>query len=226
MTIEYPMTSVANWQQQTHQCLVMGEYSKAASLYEQMIGAEPTVRSHYWHLGLVLLLQGQELEAQTTWLVAMTEGDPEEVEVWTAELVQVLHKEATRQEEQRNFSVAWALRQHLREISPGDVNNLLYLIELGFKQEDFTDEQLVDLGIVELIELLKSEQVLALDFDLLLRVLQAFLEQAYLHPLALELAQASLVQAKDPKDCLIVLLPASIKIAYSLRYPGVGRSLS
>jgi predicted O-linked N-acetylglucosamine transferase (SPINDLY family) len=218
MAAEYALTSVPNWQQQTHQYLVMREYSQAASLYERVIAAEPAVKSHYWNLGLMLLLQGQELEAQTTWLLAMAEGEAEQVELWTAELMQVLQKEASRQEEQGDCSVAWAIRQHMREISPGDVNNLLHLIELAFKLEILTDEQLVSLDI---IELLKSGQVLNLDSDLLLRVLQTILERAFSQPLALEFAQASLLHFQNPKDCLIVLLPASIKIAYSLRYPGL-----
>ena len=218
MAAECALTSVANWQQQTHQYLVAGEYSKAASLYEQAIAAEPAEKSHYWNLGLVLLLQGQELEAQTTWLLSIAEGEPEQVELWTAELVQVLQKEATRQEEQGNFSVAWTLRQHMREISPEDVNNLLHLIELSLELDILTDEQLVSLGIVEL---LKSGEVLTLDFDLLLRILQTFLKQAFLHPLTWELAHASLVHSQNPTDSLIVILPASIKIAYSLKYPGV-----
>ncbi len=36
-------------------------------LYEQAIAEEPDIKSHYWYLGLILLLQGKEVEAQTTW---------------------------------------------------------------------------------------------------------------------------------------------------------------
>jgi predicted O-linked N-acetylglucosamine transferase (SPINDLY family) len=218
MTAEYALTILANWQQQAHQYLVRGNYNQAASLYEQAIAAESAVKSHYWNLGLMLLLQGQELEAQATWLVGMAEGEPEQIELWTAELVEVLQKEAVRQEELGNYSVAWALRQHIREISPTDVNNLLHLIELSIKQEICINEQLVPLGV---IEILKSGKLLALDSDLLIRVLQSVLDKAFLHPSALELAEASLAHVQDLGDFLIVLLPASIKIAYSVGYPGL-----
>jgi len=222
-TAEYPLLNLANWQQQAHQYVVLGDYTKAANLYEAAITAEPDVRSHYWNLGLMLLLQGQELEAQTTWMLAMAEGEPEQVDLWTAELIQVLQKEATRQEELGDYSVAWAIRQHIREIIPTDANNLLHLIELAFKQESFSEEHLVSLGI---IQLLKSEELLGLDSDLLLRVLQNVLDKAFVYPSTLELVEACLPHVQNVRDFLIVVLPASIKIAYSVGYPGLAARFS
>jgi hypothetical protein len=92
MNSEQASTASEQFQQQGHQCLIRGNYTQAASYYEQAILAEPDVKSHYWHLGLVLLLQGQEVEGQTTWLMAMMEGEPEQVEDWTAQLSSVCKK--------------------------------------------------------------------------------------------------------------------------------------
>ncbi len=217
-TAESALRNLVNWQQQAHQHLVLGDYSKAENLYEEAITAEPEVRSHYWNLGLMLLLQGQELEAQTTWLLAMAEGEPEQVDLWTAELIQVLQKEATRQEELGSYSVAWALRQHIREISPTEANNLLHLLELAFKQEIFSEEQLVSLGV---IELLKLEESLSLDSDLLLKVLQNVLDNAFVAPSSLELVEVCLPHVQDVRGFLVVVLPASLKIAYSVGHPGL-----
>jgi tetratricopeptide (TPR) repeat protein len=50
----------SDWQEKTDQLLVQGNYVQAAKLYEQAIEDEPSVKSHYWQLGLMLLLQGQE----------------------------------------------------------------------------------------------------------------------------------------------------------------------
>jgi len=221
-TTEDTLINCVDWQQQAHQYLVLGDYSKAANLYEEAITAEPEIRSYYWYLGLMLLLQGQELEAQTTWLFAMAEGEPEEVELWTAELMEVLQKEATRQQELESYSVAWLLRQHIREISPTDVNNLLHLVELALKLEDFSDEQLASLGV---IELLKSGQLPGLDSVLLLKVLKSVLEQAFLCTSVLELLEACLAHIQNPRDLLIFLLPTSLKIAYSARHPGIAARL-
>ena len=85
------------WQKQAHKYLIEGDYIQAANLYEQAIEQEAEIKSHYWYLGLLLLLQGQEVEAQTTWLLGMAEGDPEQVEQWTVELIEVLQTEAQRQ---------------------------------------------------------------------------------------------------------------------------------
>ncbi len=218
MTSESALTNLTKWQQQAHPYLVKGDYSYAASLYEQAIDAEPNVKSHYWHLGLMLLLQGQEVEAQTTWFLVMAEGEPEQVELWTEELIQVLQQEATRQEELGDNSVAWSLRQHIREIRPTDINNLLHLIELAIKLGIFTGDELADLSI---IELLNSEQLIELDADLLLKVLQSILDRFFLHPSALDLAEACLPHIAEPINFLSVLLPASIKIAYTDKCPGL-----
>ncbi|NES23538.1 MAG: tetratricopeptide repeat protein, partial [Symploca sp. SIO3E6] len=97
MVSAYISTNSADWQEQATQYLLQGDYSKAADIYKQAIAVEPEVKSHYWHLGLMLLLQGRETEAQMTWLSVMMEGESEEIEQWTTELVEVLQQEAERQ---------------------------------------------------------------------------------------------------------------------------------
>ena len=77
-------------QNQGYESLVKGDYTKAANFYEQKIATEPQIKANYWYLGLVFLLEGQETEAQTTWLIGMGDGEPEDIEIWTVELNQVL----------------------------------------------------------------------------------------------------------------------------------------
>ena len=72
-------TTASNWQEQADQCCVSGDYTQAINFYEEAIASEPDVKFHYWKLGLILLLQGQEAEAQTTWLLGMTDGEIEQV---------------------------------------------------------------------------------------------------------------------------------------------------
>jgi len=218
MTARQSQSDLKTWQQQATQYLIQGDYSRAASLYEKVIAAEPEVRKHYWYLGLLLLLQGQEAEAQMTWLLPMTDGEPEQVESWTAELMQVLHQEATRQETLENYDMAWAIRQHMREISPTDMNNLLHLIGLTLKLNTFSGEELTAFGI---LELLQSEQLPNLDVDLLLQVLQKVIEEVPWHPSVLELAQVCLAYVKEPLNFILMVLPASIKIAYTKKCPSL-----
>lgn len=212
MSAKSSFPEAVNWQEQAHQYLVQGQYSKAASLYEQAIATEPEVQSHYWHLGLLLLLQGQELEAQTTWMLAIAESEPEQVELWTAELIQVLQTEAQRREAIADYAVAWLIRQHLREICPSDINNLLQTIHLSIKLERFTGDELTEWGVVELLA-----PITDLDFQLLLQVLQNVLDAAPLHPASLQLAAACLPYFPNPQACFNILLPASIKIGYVLK---------
>ena len=191
----------ANWQEQVQPFLVKGQYSKAVSLYEQAISAEPEVKSHYWHLGLLYLLQGQEAEAQTTWLLGMSQAGLEDIDHWTVELVEVLEAEAKRQQEQADYQVAWVIRQHIRELNPSDINNLLQLIELSIQLETLTGE---DLTSLEVIELLQSEPRIELNPDVLLQVLQSLLKFLPFAPPTLEFAEACLPHAATDFKSLLM----------------------
>jgi tetratricopeptide (TPR) repeat protein len=178
------LTQAETIQPPPYQILIQGDYSRAINLYEQAIEGEPDNRFHYWHLGLVLLLDGQEIEAQATWLMGMTGGDREQVDLWTNDLIQVLQTEAERRGKLGDYVITWTIRNHLREISPTDINNLLHLINLSILIGTYTEADLDSLG---LIKLLKSEQSSEMDSGLLLLVVKNVLEYNLLHPLSREL---------------------------------------
>ena len=222
MSVQSSATTPGQWQEQAYQLLLRGNYNQAAALYEQAIATEPEVKSYYWYLGLVLLLQGQEAEAQTTWLMGIMEGEPSQVEEWTEELKEVLQAEATRREALAEDAVAQTIRMHISELCPTDIDNLLHRIQLGIKQETYTGDELNDLGV---IELLKSEPTIDVDLELLLDVLQSVLNYAPLHPSSLELAEACLPYIRSQATCvtfLNTLLTAAVNIAYSKKQPGLG----
>ncbi len=206
--------------QQAQQYFIKGNYSQAANYYEQAIKTEPEVKSHYWNLGLMLLLQEQEPEAQLTWMMAMAEGEPEQVELWTVELIQILQIEAERREMLTEYTIAWAIRQHIREIAPTKVNNLLHLCELAINLETFTGDELTSLGV---IELLNSEKTV--DIQLLLQVLEKFLNYAPLHPSVPDFVEACLSHIREPKSLINILIPATVKIAHSMWQPKLAASL-
>ena len=201
-------------QQKTDRFLLKGDYVQAAKLYEQAIEDEPGIKSNYWQLGLMLMLQGQEVEAQTTWLLGVAEGEPEEIDRWTEELIQVLQIEADRQRDLGEYAVAWAIRQHIREINPTDINNLLHLIGLSTMLETYTGEELADIGV---IELLKSEESNTVDFELLMQVLKNVLDRAPLYPSSFELTDASTAHVKEPLTFFSILIPFVYKIFYSAK---------
>ncbi|MGQ4647755.1 O-linked N-acetylglucosamine transferase family protein [Lyngbya aestuarii] len=222
MTAEYNLTNLVNWQQQAAQYLIKGDYAQAASLYEQAIEAEPEIKSYYWHLGLMLMLQGQEAEAQMTWLLAIAEGEPEQVDQWTGELLEVLQTEAERREELDDYAVAWAIRQHIREINPRDINNLLQIIQLSLSLKTFILEDLTQLGV---INLLQSEETKTVDPELLLQVLQNVLSQAPPHQTLVELTAACLPWVKDTDRFVETVARASIEIGHLAKCPTLAAEL-
>lgn len=215
MSAKSSFADSVNWQEQAYQYLVNGQYNQAASLYEQAIATEPEVKSHYWYLGLLYLLQEQEAEAQTTWLLGMSQAELKDIEHWTAQLVEILDVEAKRRHEQGDYPVAWAVRQHIRELNPSDINNLLQLIELSIQLETLTGEELHSLEVIECLQL---EPKVELNRDLLLQVLQSLLKFLPLAPETLEFVGACLPHAGDRfQEFVDVIMLAAVKIAYIMR---------
>jgi len=206
----------ASWQNQVLSYLSQGNYAKAAALYQQAIEAEPAVKHHYWYFGLMLLLQGQETEAQTTWMLAMMEGSSEEIDQWTEELIEILQAEAERQQALDNYPLAWTIRQHIREIQPDNLNNLLHIIQLSIELQKFTGEDLSSLGV---IQCLKSGSNLGVNPNILLSVLQKVLDYAPVDSDVLEFTEVSLSYAHNPQAFIYVLMLAATKIAYGANQP-------
>ncbi|MEH2062276.1 MAG: tetratricopeptide repeat protein [Nostoc sp.] len=217
------ITDVYNWQKQAEEYFIEENYLQAAKLYEQAIAIEPNTISYYWHLGLLLLLQGEEAEAQMTWMLPMTEADEEQLPIWTNELVKVLKIEAERRERLAEYSLAWLIRQHIREINPSYIDNLLQVIILYIKLEKF--EEIDDLNDCGLIESLTAKEDIEINTELLIQVLKELLTTVPLHPINLNLIEASLTYFSDPHQCFSILLPAAMQIGHSLRQPLLAASL-
>jgi predicted O-linked N-acetylglucosamine transferase (SPINDLY family) len=54
-----------------HQNLLRVNDAEALELFENAIATEPDFPASYWHLGIVQLIQGDELAARSTWLLAL-----------------------------------------------------------------------------------------------------------------------------------------------------------
>ncbi|WP_068814626.1 O-linked N-acetylglucosamine transferase, SPINDLY family protein [Phormidesmis priestleyi] len=209
MTSTNSTEALTSWQLQASQYLAQANYAQAAQLYEQAIESNPEERSYYWQLGLLLLLQGEEAEAQTTWLFAMSEGEPDQVEQWVAELAQVLQTEAERREALTDYSTAWAIRQHLREVSPNLIYNVLQLLQLSIELDLYTDDTLEEL------ELPQSLQGVEVNSEFLLHVLETVLYHAAPTPSLLKFAEGCISLVPDTHALMQVLLPAAIRFAHS-----------
>jgi predicted O-linked N-acetylglucosamine transferase (SPINDLY family) len=128
-----------------------GHYPAFIQSLEDAIQSAPEL-NHYWYLGLAYLLQGDEETAQLIWLSAIAEQGDEDSEDIVQSLVQILALEAEQLANQQQLKEAWVVRQHIREFSPQDLNNLLHLIGLSIKLEEFTEKSLEELDAVQVLQ--------------------------------------------------------------------------
>ncbi|MDY6782986.1 MAG: O-linked N-acetylglucosamine transferase, SPINDLY family protein [Cyanobacteriota bacterium] len=214
-----------SWQQRAKKFWTQGEYEEAATFYQEIVEAQPEVRHHYWYLGLMLLLKGEEGDARATWLMGMLDGESEQIEAWIQELVEVLQQEARRQEDIGSELLAWTIRQQVQELCPTETNNLLHLVRLALRLEIYTGNELDNFGVVALLQ---SDPPAVVEFELLVTVLRQILDRAPSKPSSLELVAASLRYATtEPQilQLLVVLLEAAVEISSFKKQPKIAVSL-
>jgi predicted O-linked N-acetylglucosamine transferase (SPINDLY family) len=150
------------------------QYTQAAVFYEQAISQNPKDLSNYWYLGLSLLFQGQEVEAQIAWMTPILEASEKQQEAWTEDLLQVLEKEVQYQEDNKYWQWAWLLRQHIQEIAPNHIENLFQLVRLSIATGNF---EVPNQNLEQITKHLQNIE-LQLEQNLLWNCLQEVLETA------------------------------------------------
>jgi predicted O-linked N-acetylglucosamine transferase (SPINDLY family) len=149
------------------------QYDKAVELYELLVEEKPEILEQYWYLGLLYLLQGKEEQAQLTWFIALSQQETdEEIDAKTQELVEILEREAQKQEERQSRQIAWLIRGHIRELQPSNLPNLFNLICLDASWEYPTTTKLRDWGV---IELLSDKNTARVPTELLIKTLEKIL---------------------------------------------------
>jgi predicted O-linked N-acetylglucosamine transferase (SPINDLY family) len=200
--------------------LEQGNYEQSVELLEQCIEANEENVNYYWYLGLAYLLQGQEENAQTTWLLVMSQGDEEEVVQWTQELLTILETEAQRQEQIENLKLSWLIRGHIREIEPGLINNLLHLIDLEIKLQYYEPEHLEDWQIVDY---LKNNLIESADSQLLFKIIPDVLNFPFV--VNIDFIEACLKYIPDLDSLISTLKTKAIEIAYDQHKPNYSINL-
>lgn len=203
------------WQPQAYNYLLQKDYSKALSIYEQAISDEPEVITYYFYLGLIQLLQGQETEAQFTWMACITDQvSAEQIDIWTLELVNILYSEVQRQKSNSDYETAWLICQHIHEIDHNNLDNLLTLVWLSIQLKTLNAENAV---FIELIESLTEEGILStrteFNHDLLWQLLDSLLKYPN-YPLLVEFAEACLPFVQDINNFVYSLIRPSIEFSY------------
>ena len=123
--------TVQTYTREIEQYLQKDDYNQAAKIYEELILVEPEEKRHYWNLGLVLLLSGDEFSAQAVWFQGLSDCEPDQVSLHTSTLVKTLLPEAEKRELRDEFEVAYLIRCQIQEIDPDNIENILRLIKLS-----------------------------------------------------------------------------------------------
>ena len=122
-------------QQKANESFQQDKYSESVELYEQCIEINPEDLHNYWYLGLALLLQGDESLAQTVWMSVFLQGNPDEIDVWTNDLVKILEEVAVKCIKSKHLTEAEQLCWQIQELKPDSAYTYLGLssiqIELG-----------------------------------------------------------------------------------------------
>jgi SAM-dependent methyltransferase len=131
--------SLNELQQQATNCLRENQYSEAIAIYEQCIQLHPGELFNYWYLGLALLLQGNEEEAQLTWLSVMLEPDSPEVNQKLGELINILETEAFYYDDSENLTAAERIYWQILQQQPEHFYAYCNLGNIRTRQGDFAE---------------------------------------------------------------------------------------
>ncbi|MDG2991436.1 O-linked N-acetylglucosamine transferase, SPINDLY family protein [Candidatus Synechococcus calcipolaris G9] len=114
------------------------DYAQVIEGCQKTIEIEPLEPIYYGYLGLALLLQGEETEAQMAWMAPILEESVESIESYYGDLINILESHATAKEDQQQWMDAWLIRGYIQEFQPDNIKNSLALCQLAFKQECFS----------------------------------------------------------------------------------------
>lgn len=202
---------MTQWQPQAYNHVLQKDYGKASKIYEQLIIEESETITHYFYLGLLQLLQGQETEAQFTWMACITDqASAAQINIWTSELVDILFTEAQRQRSINEYETAWLICQHIHEIDRDNFDNSLTLIGLEIQLQTLDVENVV---FIELIEQLKEANISVtktqFNHDLLWELFASLVKYRP-HPLLVEFTKAILPFVQEPIDFVYDLIRAAV----------------
>jgi predicted O-linked N-acetylglucosamine transferase (SPINDLY family) len=211
--------------QQATTAFELKNYAQAIQFYEQIVAIEPGHRTAPWYLGLAYLLSADEASAQLTWMMALSAEEPEKVEAAIQKLIRILQTEAEQQELAAAEQIAWTIRQHIREIAPNHLLNLLHLVRLSHQLRLFEPKHLVEWQVISLLQ--ANDPSIPLPQDLLLNTLghsieydfedasvQAFVGASLLH---IEASQ-SIIDWSFQKAQLLWRTNLPWEIAVAVRY--------
>lgn len=137
-----------NWENITTD--ISNDYELVINNLQKEIDLSPTLPNNYYYLGLAHLLKKQEDKAQTTW--ALGRANSSTPSLFTEDIVKILKQESNRQEQLKNYQVAFDLRQAIHKFLPDDFENIVQIFYLSLYLSLITSETLRDLNIENVLE--------------------------------------------------------------------------
>ena len=204
------------WDSAAYSALLRKDYSQVSSIYKAKINNEfesPCAHTDHFYLGLPQLLQGLEIEAQLTWMNCISEEiSLEQIEAWTAELVDILHTEAKRQYETAEYDMAWLICQHIYEIDSENLENLLLNCSIALQRNTLEED---DLSLSELINSLQSPTI-SFNLHLLWQLWEALIKYPP-YPYLIEFTKACIPFAENSTGFVYRLIYAAVELSYFSR---------
>lgn len=196
-------------QAQVH--LAQDDYAQAIDCLGGHLTKFPQDLGAYWLLGLAYFLAGEREEAEGCWWAGLTQirdGGGAESAVT---LESVLNNEARRREQQGEIDLARGLREQLFTLEPENAENILGLLILERRLNQYDPERLQALNLVEA---LKRAELGSLDPALLQDVLSAVL--SFPAPLSLDILAAAIPHLEGT-DWLTPVMAVANSMAYDRR---------
>ncbi|WP_244533085.1 O-linked N-acetylglucosamine transferase, SPINDLY family protein [Geitlerinema sp. PCC 9228] len=207
------------YSQTAYRYFLKEEYEYAMQEYEKAIAKQSDLPENYWYYGLCLLLQEQEEEAQAAWFYPFLELDIENEDVLTKGLVDRLDKAAYQFESIQKDSVAWALRQHIRELNPTNLNNTISLIRLSMGLHLLNEHEYI---IYDFAKILKSEQLPEDRFEDAIQILVDFLKSNPKENIIDPLIEAYRQTLSNNEKYRNIFLSQKLKILNNKNLPFIG----
>lgn len=185
------------------------DYSQAILQYEQALQEQPDSPILCAYFGLAHLLNEDEAAAQMIWFNGLIEIPEDLSEQWVETLACTLLEEAINQKTIQNLQNSWLIHQHIRELVPAHIENLLHLLQLTIQLEEFHTDLLDEWSIIEALQNTNNDNV---DSSLVEATLQDILKFASENSVAF--AEACLPLISTPSIWASLLITSAKEISF------------
>lgn len=202
-----------DWEIQIKEYLATGKYQQLVEYCENLLENQSDSIAPYWYLGLGYLFLEESEAAETTWLLAFSQGDEEDVEKWSQDLGEILSNYAQETAKNNQLYISWLIRNQIQQIEPSNINNLLCLCQLEIDLQTYKPEILAEWQIIDYLKQTPSTDV---NTDLLWELLPRLLW--FPHPDTISLLNSAWSYTSNQEIAINSVYATALKIAQETTY--------